>query len=145
MNNSPAQIVENSPPSLKKLPAVKLKFDHSISKTFSNLAKFSQEIFEHKKINKDLIKFISLKDDTLIIATDDNDTHAELSSPWPLQAFEGKMILLHNKSKQTEKILNTNENRKQKKTINPLTLNLIGIHEEIETTDEHLLVLLEEY
>jgi hypothetical protein len=126
---------------LNKLPAVKLKLERAIVKSYSNPAKYSKEIFEHKTINKDLIKFISLKDDILMIATDDKDTHDELIRPWPLDAFGSRMILLQNRPSRQE----TNKYTQKTRKTNPLTLHLIGIHPDIENNDTEFSSLLEKH
>ena len=120
----------------QKLPAIKLKLDRSVARTYSNPVRYTNEIHTHKQINRDKIKFISIKEDTLIIATDDPETHKVLSAPWPLSAFEGKMMLL-------QKQPNPSPSKGPKRpTKNPLILYLSGIHPEIDINDENLQLLL---
>ena len=139
--NSSTQQNNDSHPTPHKLPAVKLIINKNATKRYSNPIKLSEEIFTHKKINKEKIKFISLKDGIVFIATDDEDTHKELSKPWPLESFDGQSRLLQNKPrKQT-----TNNEKSKTETANPLTLHLLGIHKDIDINNEQLQQVLNEH
>ena len=139
--NSSTQQNNDSHPSPHKLPAVKLIINKNATKRYSNPIKLSEEIFTHQKINKEKIKFISIKDGIVFIATDDEETDKELLKPWPLEAFDGQSLFLQNKPRQPS----TNNEKSKPETVNPLTLHLLGIHKDIEITNEQLQQVLNGY
>ena len=78
-----------------KLPAIKLKINPAQIAHYQNRSNKAQEIMRCKpKVDPDLIKFASFKEAVLIIATDDEATHQELSKPWPEDAFGSNFKLL---------------------------------------------------
>ncbi len=72
-----------------RLPAVRLVLKPNVLNTFLNPFAVQKEITRCKKVNLGKIKFAKIIQDSniLMIATDDQATHAELSSDWPLDAF----------------------------------------------------------
>lgn len=76
-----------------ELPAIKIKLTNVQASKYSDPIIQAEEIFRCKpQINPDNIKFTSIKNTTLIIATDDQKTHELLSSPWLQEAFGGGII-----------------------------------------------------
>lgn len=81
-----------------KLPAIKLKINPAHVAFYQNRTNKAQEIMRCKpNVDPDLIKFASFKEAVLIIATDDEKTHQELSKPWPENAFGSNFRLLQKK------------------------------------------------
>lgn len=73
---------------IHQLPAIKLNFTNEQVNTYRDLFKLATEVLRCKPdIDRDNIKFASIKDSTLIIATDHAETHMILSKPWPADAF----------------------------------------------------------
>ena len=71
------------------LPAIKIHLSSSQVSKFNNSHTIGREILRCKTIpNPKLIKFASIKNQTLLIATDDTETHAILSQPWRNDAFQ---------------------------------------------------------
>jgi hypothetical protein len=139
--NSSTQQNNDSHPTHHKLPAVKLILNKNATKSYSNPIKLSEEVFNHKKIHKEKIKFISIKDNIVFIATDDEDTHNELSKPWPLEAFDGQSRLLQNKPRKQS----TNNEKTKTETMHPHILHLLGIHKDIDINNEQLQQVLNEH
>ena len=84
------------------LPAIKIQINPTNVLYFQNQINLAQEIFKHKpKVDPDLIKFASIKGKTIVIATDDEQTHAELSKPWPTDAFGDGSKMLIRKAQET--------------------------------------------
>ena len=72
------------------LPAIKISLSSSQVSKFNNCHAIGREILRCKPIpNPKLIKFASVKNQTLLIATDDPETHDILSQPWRNDAFQG--------------------------------------------------------
>lgn len=81
-----------------KLPAIKLKINPAQIAFFQNRTNKAKEIMRCKpNVDPELIKFASFKEAVLIIATDDEKTHQELSKPWPEDAFGSNFRLLQKK------------------------------------------------
>lgn len=98
------------------LPAIKIQINPVNVFYFQNQINLAQEIFKHKpKVNPDLIKFASIKRNTVIIATDDEQTHAELSQTWPTGAFGDGSKMLIRKAQET-----------------PLRIVIKGIHHDVD-------------
>ena len=71
------------------LPAIKIHLSSSQVSKFNNSHTIGREILRCKTIpNPKLIKFASIKNQTLLIATDDTETHGILSQPWRNDAFQ---------------------------------------------------------
>ena len=71
------------------LPAIKIHLSSSQVSKFNNSHTIGREILRCKPIpNPKLIKFASIKNQTLLIATDDTETHGILSQPWRNDAFQ---------------------------------------------------------
>ena len=70
----------------KVLPAIKLTISDTVTSSYSSSVAIAKEIDRcmGSKLN---IKFASLKGNLLIIATDDQVTHARLTTTWPSDAF----------------------------------------------------------
>jgi Fe-S-cluster formation regulator IscX/YfhJ len=79
-----------------RLPAIKIQINPVNVLYFQNQINLAQEILKNKpNVDPDLIKFASIKRNIVIIATDDEQTHAELSQTWPTDAFgEGSKLLI---------------------------------------------------
>ena len=71
----------------ERLNAVKILIRHSVVPQFSHPRALLKEIIRCKKVSPVNIKFANLKGCMIIIATDDPQTHEELSSQWPADAF----------------------------------------------------------
>ena len=73
---------------LHHLPAIKLNLTSEQVNNYRNSYKLATEVLRCKPdIVRNNIKFASIKDSTLIIATDHPETHMILSKPWPVDAF----------------------------------------------------------
>ena len=73
----------------EQLPAIKLVLDSSSVSNYASPLALAKEIVRcHPSINKAKIKFATIKDKCLIIATDDAATHNILSGTWQSDAFE---------------------------------------------------------
>jgi len=72
-----------------RLPAIKLLLKPHVINEYRNPFALKRELARCKKIDSAKIKFAKIVGDAnlLMIATDDEATHAELNKPWPLDAF----------------------------------------------------------
>ena len=69
------------------LPALKYYISARACDSFSSPVAVVKEIKKCMGSSKLQIKFATLKDTMLIVATDDPDTHQRLNSNWPEDAF----------------------------------------------------------
>ena len=82
----------------KKIPAIKFKIAADISDKYKNQLTLTKEINRcQPNIDKKAIKFVSIKDNLIIIATDDQKTHDQLNSKWPEDAFTTGIRMLAKK------------------------------------------------
>ena len=108
----------------QKIPAIKFKIAADISDKFKNQVELTKEINRcHQHLNKRAIKFVSLKGNLIIIATDDQDTYDLLSSNWPNDAFLKGIRML--------------EKNVQNKSSNK-TLIIKGVHPSIDINDQEI-------
>jgi hypothetical protein len=73
----------------ERLPAIKLNLKPNVISSYQNPFQLQKELVRCKNVVLNKIKFAKIINDAslLIIATDDRETHAELSKPWPIDAF----------------------------------------------------------
>jgi hypothetical protein len=71
-----------------KLPAIKLKISNQVSGFYKNRILLAKEISRCKPKASNYIKFASLKDDFILIATDNELAYQYLISDWPENAFQ---------------------------------------------------------
>jgi hypothetical protein len=69
-----------------KIPAIKFLIDPQVSYQFQNQITLASEISRCKP-NATAIKFANIKDNVVLIATDDSQTYSYLTSSWPDDAF----------------------------------------------------------
>jgi hypothetical protein len=85
-----------------RLPAVKILIRHSVVPQYTAPRALLNEIMRCKKINPAKIKFANLKGCIITIATDDKDTHQELTREWCQDAFtEGTIFATPRKELQS--------------------------------------------
>ena len=82
----------------KKIPTIKFKIAADISDKYKNQLTLTKEINRcQPNIDKKAIKFVSIKENLIIVATDDQKTHDQLSSKWPEDAFTKGIRMLTKK------------------------------------------------
>ena len=118
---------------IHKLPAIKIQLDNSILNKYDTHKKIQSEISKIKEINLTKIKFISKKENLILIATDDANTHHFLQDSWPEHAFEGKSTIIKPKERPT-----TSTEKQQTK----YKLLLLDVDLDIEMDDDELNNLL---
>lgn len=112
---------------LNQLPALRLRISEAVVDHFKNPISLSNEIIRCKKINdRSLkIKFASLKESTVLIATDDQDTFDELRTDWPEDAFIRGV-----------KIVNSNAAQKNPNQPKIYKIVIKSVHPDIDLNDE---------
>ena len=114
----------------KKIPAIKFKIAADISDKFKNQLELTKEINRcHQHLNKKAIKFVSIRDNLIIIATDDQATFDLLNSNWPKDAFIKGIRMLNKK---------TGNNNTTK------TIIIKGVHSNIDINDKEIADQLKE-
>ena len=99
----------------RKLPAIKFSINKSIMNQYQSPQSLANEIKRCKeKVNFDLIKFANIKDNIIMIATDDKPTFDLLSSNWSQNAFSSGIKFI------------TKESIKQYRIL------IKGVHEDVE-------------
>lgn len=118
-----------------QLPAIRIFIKGTEISKYSNQKNTLEEITKYKSnLEVKKIKFIKLTDNCILIATDDEATHALLTKDWPLEAFGGIIELKISKQKAESN---------NKANSNSLLLQLNGIHQDIALDDSNLANLLE--
>ena len=73
----------------KRLAAIKLRIQPNMITKYCNPILIQNELLRCKpNIQPNLIKLANLRGNTIVIATDDKDTHDILSQEWPKDAFD---------------------------------------------------------
>lgn len=91
----------------KRIPAFKISISKGYQEKFKNPILTKKELMKCKpSIDIKNIKFISIHDNKIIIATDDKNTYDQLNEPWSADAFErGVKILSNHPSKKLDLVI----------------------------------------
>ena len=110
----------NSEASFSTIPAFKFTISKHVAANYQNPVALKREIIRAKPvINFKSIKFISIKNNLVIIATDDKNTHEQLTNSWPPDSF-------------------TNGITRTDNVIKPLEIVIKGVHQEIDLSDNDI-------
>jgi hypothetical protein len=113
------------------LPAIKFRIAAEIASLFHNQMEITKEINRCQPlINKKKIKFASIRDNLIIIATDDKSTHSMLTKSWPTDAFKKGI-------RPIQKIASST-------TSKPKQIIIKGVHKQINIDDEEIQAQLAE-
>lgn len=102
------------------IPAFKFTIKHSHVTKYSSPIELKAEILKHKQVNFDKIKFLDIKSNLIIIATDDKPTHDCLNSEWPANAFTGGIRI------------------RSPGSSNSLNIVMVGVHTDIDPSNESI-------
>ena len=106
-------------PSTQRLPAINLVIDRQEALVYSRNPMLLKQEITRCQGEQIKVKFAYVKNDRIIIATDDEATHTRLSSPWPKDAFKKGVSF------------------PQSKTNKPHYFLIKGIDKEIDIDDTH--------
>ncbi len=72
-----------------RLPPIRIELNPQGRTIFADPFDFMQEVTRCKNVNIDMLRIPRRQEGVFFLATDDKQTHEELSKPWPESAFKG--------------------------------------------------------
>ena len=98
-NYKPSQQLNNKTLQPKRIPAIKFTIRKLLAKDFYDQNKLKQEILRCRpSLNLKLVKFFNIKFNSVMIATDDQETHDYLTEEWPADSFGAGIRFVRNNS-----------------------------------------------
>ncbi len=131
-NSTEKQQVFNTADKIQsRIPAIKFTIAHEVATKYQNQIELTNEINRcHQHINRKLIKFASIRENLVIIATDDQRTYDQLSKTWPTDAFTKGIRFRQQKESTTQE--------------RPKQIIIKGVHKQINIEEPEILEQLKE-